>query len=281
MLRINLLPPYIYEGAKRRNVTILWVVILLAVIGGFVYAKMGIDGETAEWKRKEAEITDKANQADQMAAQAATIRNESAAVRGKAQFVNSAKEYNTTVFQGVLTNIARYTWPRVLYDGVTPEGATVTLPAYAPSLADVGHYMIYMERNPEISRVDVEIGSIPGFPSGGGQGNNQQQPTGVRPLTGGGHNFRSVLTLVKPIAGPPSYSGGGGQTGGGQTGGGQTGGGPMLGGGGFGGGGGMSGGGGGGGGMSGGGGGGGMSGGGGGGGMSGGGGGGGMSGGGR
>ena len=54
MLRINLLPPYIYEGNKRRNVTILWLVILAAVVGGMVFAKLQIDAAT-EARRQETE----------------------------------------------------------------------------------------------------------------------------------------------------------------------------------------------------------------------------------
>lgn len=229
MLRINLLPPYIYEGAKRRNVTVLWVVILLAVIGGLVFAKMNIDKETQNWKDEEGKITQRANDADRMAQDATTINGQSATIRGKADFVRNAQKHDTTTYQEVLTNIARYTWPRVLYDGVKPDVQAVTLPAYAPTLSDVGHYMIYMERNPNISRVDVQIASIPGFPSGvRQQGANNQQATGVRPLTGGGHDFTAVLSLNKPIDGGPNYPGGGGNAAGGATtgGGGFTGGAP-------------------------------------------------------
>jgi hypothetical protein len=226
MLRINLLPPYIYEGAKRRNVTVLWVVILLLVIGGFVYAKTTIDSQTADLRRQEQETQPKATEALNMASEAGRIKSDSQVIVGKANFVRNAVSHDRSVYQELLTNVARYTWPKVMYDGIRPEAQSVTLPAYAPTLRDVGHYMIYMERNPKISRVDVAINSIPSFPSGGQQGGgNQSQATGVRPLSGGGHNFTAVLTLRQALPNPPGYAGAaGGNTGQTTTGGGRTGG---------------------------------------------------------
>ena len=223
MLRINLLPPYIYEGAKRRNVMILWFVVLAAVIGGFLFWKITIDKETQRIKDMEAAEKPNADKATANASQASSINSQSAIIRGKADFVTNAIKYDQKTYQELLTNIAVYTWPKVLYDNVSPAGSTVSMGAYAPSLADVGHYMMYMERNPAISRVDIAMNSIPGFPndgtSAGGQGSG-----GVRPLKGGGHDFQVSLTLVKPVDGAPSYPAAGGTgTAGADTGGGPGG----------------------------------------------------------
>lgn len=211
MLRINLLPPYIYEGAKRRNVTVLWLLVLAAVVGAFVWQWTQIKAQTADWKTKEDAIAQHANQADKMQTDANNIKAASETIRAKANFVKLAKEYDQKTYQDVVENITKYTWKKVLYDGIQPEGQAVTLPAYAPTLADVGQYMLWMEKNPQINRVDVQIATIPGFPSGGQQqGGNNNQARGVRPLSGGGHDFTAVLTLVKPIPGAPTYGGGGG-----------------------------------------------------------------------
>ena len=225
MLRINLLPPYIYEGAKRTKLFVVWVILLAAVIGGFLFWKHSIDTETARIKDEEAKIKPQAEEATAKAGQASRINSESAVIRGKADFVTGAISYDQKTYQEMLTNVARYTWPRVLYDSINPAGSTVTMGAYAPSLADVGHYMMYMERNPAISRVDIAMNSIPGFPSDGAQaaaGSGQQGGGGVRPFTGGGHDFQVSLTLVKPIPGSPTYPSGGGGAAAGPGGGGPA-----------------------------------------------------------
>ncbi len=115
MLRINLLPPYIYEGAKRRNVMVLWVIILLVVIGGFVYAKMSIDGQTAALVEEKERLTPDANKADQLQAQADQVNQQSAEIRSKRDFVKNARLYNSTTYQPVVYNIRDYTMRGILY----------------------------------------------------------------------------------------------------------------------------------------------------------------------
>jgi hypothetical protein len=212
MLRINLLPPYIYEGAKRRNVMIIWFLILALVIGGVIFAKTQIDNETTKAKDEAARLEPKAKQADDMQAKANSINTDSQTIRDKATFVNNARKADTETYQEVVKNVRMYTWPRVLYDGMNPSGSTVTIGAYAPSLTDVGRYMIWMEKNPKIGRVDVVMNSIPSFPAGAvqQQGGNQQQAGGLRPPGGGGHNFQVALSLLKPIEPGPTYGGAGG-----------------------------------------------------------------------
>src|SRR5258708_39289393 len=106
-----------------------------------------------------------------------------------------------------------YTWNRVVYGYIRAEGTTVSMSAWTPTLPDVAHYILAMERNPEISRVDSRMSSIPGFGDGsqGQQGTGQEQPSGVRPASGGGHTFLVTLNRYPPIPAGPAYGGGGGQ----------------------------------------------------------------------
>jgi uncharacterized membrane protein YgcG len=235
MLRINLLPPYIYEGAKRTKVTVLWVIILVAVIAGMVFGKVTIDKETEKIKADTATEQPKKAEVEQNEGETTKINTRSEATRTKATFVTNAREHFNT-YPTVYNSIVRYTWSRVLYDQIAPSGQTVQIAAFAPTLADVGHYMMAMERNQDISKVEVAMNSIPSIPASAGDSQQGQgQATGIRPSTPG-HNFTVALTLAKPIPGGPTYgSAGGGQQ---QGGGGGFGGG----GGGFGGGGGMGGG---------------------------------------
>lgn len=213
MLRINLLPPYIYEGSKRRNVTILWVVILLAIIGGFVFAKMQIDTQTAALVQEKDSLAPDADKADRLQAQANSINSESQAIREKRDFVKNARLHNSTVYQPVVYNIRDYTMKGVLYYSLMPSGQTVSLDAYAGSLAQVGHYLMWMEHNPEISQVSISLSGLPSFPVPPGF-NGQPQGANPRPPGAGGYEFGVTLTLNKPIPNGPAFAPGGGGGGG-------------------------------------------------------------------
>lgn len=188
MLRINLLPPYIYDRSKRRNVTVLWVVILLAVIGGFVFAKVALDKKAADIAANtEREKPDQL--AKQKAEQDATkIEGDNAALKAKTDFVKSTRTYVTDTYPPLFFNVRDYTIRPVVYSYLTPNGSQVDLGAYAPTLADVGHYVMAMQNNPNISRVDIGISSVPGFPvsdyarsqqaQGGGLGGAYGPPMG-------------------------------------------------------------------------------------------------------
>lgn len=206
MLRINLLPPYIYAGAKRRNAVILWVVILLVVIAGFVFGKVQIDNQTAGLVAENERITPDADKADRLQSQANAVNQESQAIRDKRDFVKNARLHNSGTYQPVVYNIRDYTMKGVLYRSLQPAGQTVTLDAYAGSLAQVGHYLMWMEHNPEISHVSIALSGLPSFPVPPGF-NGQPQGAGLRPPGAGGYDFTVTLSLLKAIAGAPAYGG--------------------------------------------------------------------------
>lgn len=221
MLKINLLPPYIYEGSKRTKVLVFWIFLWIVVVGGFVYWRMMQSAQAEDYRRQTAELTARANQADQMQAEATRIENESQGVRTKYTFVRDARAHNQTTYQTVAAAVREYTIRNVLYSSLEPAGNTVGISAYAPDLASVGRYMMYMERNPSITNVHVALNNIPSFPVQPGM-TGTQQGAGLRPPGGGGYDFRVTLTLAQNIPGGPSYGAGGGQQQGGGFGGGMT-----------------------------------------------------------
>ena len=233
MVRINLLPPYIYSGAKRRNVTILWVVAVLAVVGGFMFWKVTIDKQTAQVVADREALQPQMDEAKRRQAEADRITAESAVITAKRNFIADARKHIATTYPPLVDNVRRYTMKNVLYSQLNPSGSTVSLSGYAMSLAQVGHYMMWMERNPEINSLDIGLSGIPSFPvtpGAGGSGGG-----GLRPPGAGGYDFTVTLNLVKPVPPAPSYSGAGGgaaPAGGGMPGGGMMGGGMMMGGGG-------------------------------------------------
>ncbi len=224
MLRINLLPPYIYEGNKRRNVTIVWIALIAIVIGGMVFAKLQVDAAT-EARRQETEaLRPNADLADRLKAEASSIQARNAVTKGKWTFVTTAMEHTTATYPPLFEDIRNWTIQRVLYRSVIPEGQQVTINAHAPSLREVGHYMLAMEGNNNVTGLNIGINSIPAFgPNGpirqqgqGGFGGGQQAQ---EPSLPGGHDFVVTLALAKPIPAAPVYppGQGGGQPGGGMS----------------------------------------------------------------
>ena len=231
MVRINLLPPYIYAGAKRRNVSILWVVMVLAVVGGFMFWKVTIDTQTAKIVADKEALQPQMDEAKRLQSEADRILAESAEITKKRDFVADARKHLATTYPPLIDNVRKYTMKNVLYSQLTPAGQTVSLSGYATSLAQVGHYMMWMERNPEINSLDIGLSGIPSFPVTPGLNGNGGG--GLRPPGAGGYDFTVTLNLVKPVAGAPSYAGGGAQqaAGGAMAGGMMMGGAPMMGGG--------------------------------------------------
>lgn len=203
MLRINLLPPYIYEGAKRRNVIVLWTLVLLCVIGGFVYAKVQLDAQAKKIADDTAQLSPTADQADQTEKKAQDLIAKNAGTKAKVTFVHDGLDYNQKTYPPLFDNVRDFTITRVLYSSVVPGGQQVQISAYAPSLAEVGHYMMAMEKNPNISNLSIGINSIPGFPV--------QKQASTTQETGfpGGPPGMGYGAGPMGMGGPPMSSGGG------------------------------------------------------------------------
>jgi Tfp pilus assembly protein PilN len=216
MLRINLLPPYIYAGKKKARVWTLWIIAVLAVAGGFIGWKVMLGNQVAELNKQAADLEPRAKQADDMQAKADSINKESETIVAKANFVREARSHTEKAYPTVVYNVRDYTIRTVLYSSLDPQGDTVSLSAYAPSLADVGHYMMWMERNASIRRLNIGLSGLPSFPVQPGAGGNQgQAASGPRPPGARGYDFTVQLTLVKPIPPAPTYGGAGQAAGGG------------------------------------------------------------------
>ncbi len=225
MLRINLLPPYIYDAAKRRNVMIIWAVVVVAVVAGFLFARVQLDAQARDIEAKTQAETADANQADKYKSDAAALDQQNAALKQRVEFVEGARKHVTGTYPPLLRNVRDWTIRRVVYSSVAPGGNAVNISAYAPSLGDVGHYLMAMQNNPKISLVNITMNSIPAFPRGATQqagtgmfGGMQSSSSAYSQTTGRpGHDFQVVLTLLDQIPPGPVFPPGGGQgAGGGQ-----------------------------------------------------------------
>src|SRR5262245_59189139 len=105
MLRINLLPPYIYDSSKRRNVTVLWAVVLAAVVGAMIFWKVTLDGQADEIKKATEARRGDADKADQLKAQAGKITTASAEIKAKADFARDAIKHDQETYPQAFNNV--------------------------------------------------------------------------------------------------------------------------------------------------------------------------------
>lgn len=186
MLQINLLPPYIYEGAHKRNVTILWGTIILLVIIGVVLFRVKLGRDADRIASNTSALQNDAIASDAAKTQAAATIASTKDTKDKCDFIVAARDHDIQVYPSLFTNIANYTLRSILYDSVTPTSGspTVTISAYAPSLTDLGHYMLGMENNPAISNLSIAMAGAPTYPGNWGKG-NQPPPAAAANSSGG------------------------------------------------------------------------------------------------
>src|SRR5947209_7847687 len=125
MLKINLLPPYIYEGKTRKTWVAAWVVAVAAVVGGMLFWQSKLNAQVLEINSKKDAISAKATEADNLKTQADKINAESAGIRAKNDFVKGAIAHNTTAYPTVYNNVAEYTLNRVVLSAVSPNQGQV------------------------------------------------------------------------------------------------------------------------------------------------------------
>lgn len=201
MLKINLLPPYIFERRKVRQTAFLFGLIFMVTFGGMV----------AWWYtlgKKEARLKDelvvmKAN-ADQVLQLETTIKAEQAKIppiKDRMDYFAAIREYNGK-FPVLYEELAKYTYERVLYRSIQPSNNSLTIQAHAKSIGDAGRYLLNMYRARHLFS-DVRMSAVPGYP------NN----------LAAGFDFSVTCTLVNPIdpPQPPASLGPGGAAGGGSS----------------------------------------------------------------
>jgi hypothetical protein len=167
-------------------------------VAGCVFAKVSLDGRAADWQRQQDALEGRAKQADEWKAKAANVTTQNAELKSKADFVQAAQKHTLSAYTSVFENVRNYTINRVVYSGVAPANQQVNITAFSPTLADVGHYMLAMEKNPEIGQLTIGMNSIPSFPA-----------TGQAPIAQAGrpsgHDFTATLTLKTPIPAAPAF----------------------------------------------------------------------------
>ncbi|MHB0999326.1 MAG: PilN domain-containing protein [Armatimonadota bacterium] len=260
MLKINLLPKYIYERRNVRKMILLFGVIFIAVAAGMV-------AWIFQLSSKERLLTDQVSkmeiEAEAVKALEAEVTAEQAKIppiEAKYQYVKDVLNYNEKL-PALYEQVARYTYNRIEYRSMNASGGQLQISAHARSVGDCGRYLLNMYRAGHLFS-SVSISSVPGWPAGrsGGGGGGMMggmmggmpggmpggmmggmppmpgmmggMPGGMPGMTGGsaastasaadGFDFTVTCALVQPITAPAYIPGGAGA--GAQGGAGMTGG---------------------------------------------------------
>lgn len=207
MIKINLLPPNIFEARAIKRVIILFSVVLIAVIVISLAVTKKVNDAATAYKQEADAAAILKQQADQLASQASALRSEIAPIKSKVDFFEAVKSYNLQ-YPALYEELAKFTYKKIIYSSLQPDGSSLNITAHTPSLKDAGRYLLNMYRASHIF-TSVTISGVPGYPHTGstasatGGGPMPAAPSGMGGSPGG------VLQPVR-LRGPggPSLSGG-------------------------------------------------------------------------
>jgi len=192
VLKINLLPPYIYEKRKVRRAALVFGVLFVAVVAGMLAWGVSLSNKTRQLTMQVNDMEQKANEVRQLEAQVQAELARIPPVKAKVAFIEGLMEYNLKVPK-VYEELAKFTYSRVLYRSVLPSGTGLSITAHARSVGDCGRYLLNMYRASHVFS-SVSIDSVPGWPAGG---------EGAAPVSmAGGFDFAVTCVLVQPITAP-------------------------------------------------------------------------------
>lgn len=192
MLKINLLPPYIFERRKVRQTAILFGMIFMVVLGGMVGWWIVLGQKEAALKVEVADMQAKAQQVLQLEATIKAEEDKIPPIKERMDYFRAVMSYNTK-FPALYEELTKYTYERVLYRSIQPSNNALTIQAHAKSLGDAGRYLLNMYRAKHLFS-NVSMSAVPGYPSN----------------LMGGFDFSVTCSLVSPIDAPPIPAGLGG-----------------------------------------------------------------------
>lgn len=185
MIKINLLPKSINEKKIVKNTAVLFGVLTIAIILiGVLYTQLVLVPQVqaeeqlaTDTEAIEKEVVAIEGERDGWVAKLPPIKN-------KLTFINGVLEYNKK-FPRLYEEIAKWTYEKIAYTGMTCDGTQVAMTARARSLDDLGRFLLNMYRATDLF-TEVTISGVPGYPAGatsagGGVMNMPQMAPGFGP----------------------------------------------------------------------------------------------------
>ncbi|HUV04269.1 MAG TPA: hypothetical protein VMX94_04105 [Armatimonadota bacterium] len=207
MLKINLLPAYIYEKRKVRRAAMGFGLLFIAVVFGMLGWWIMLSNKQKQLQAQVADMEMRAQEVMRLEQAVQAEESRIPVVQAKVGFIEGVMDYNLQAPR-LYEELAKYTYSRVQYRSLAPSGSQLVIDARARTLGDCGRYLMNMYRATHLFN-SVAISGVPGWPpAGGGAGATTPGAPEAGPTTG--FDFQVTCALVQPIA-PPAYAGVGAQ----------------------------------------------------------------------
>ena len=217
MLRINLLPPYIYDDLKRRNYMFVGGAICVAVVVGCGFWWMNAKKVQEEANTRNEEAKTQKAKYDTEVTTIEGIKKGAADTQAKSDFVNNSRTYNDS-WAKVYEDIRAMTAPKVVLNSMRLTSATnVEIQGFAPNELEVARWWMELRKSPYFAQVQFDLPSHPYPPTGGGNtGGGATMTMGGGGMSGGmGGGAGQAAMMQAMMGGGRAGMGGGGFGGGG------------------------------------------------------------------
>jgi len=199
MIKINLLPPYVFEKvAIRRWVAVFGVLLVLVIAGGLGW-RMNLNSTLASLNEQLSEAKIREQRVIDMQQKTVEELAKVGPVAGKVKFIEDVMYYNEEA-PALYRELVKFTYEKILYRQINLTNAQMEIDAYAPSLSDAGRYLLNLYRASHIFS-SVVMSAVPSY---GGSQTGGAPGSAARPR---GFDFKIICTLTQPLA-PPAYGAG-------------------------------------------------------------------------
>ncbi|MDE2126696.1 MAG: hypothetical protein KGJ62_08905 [Armatimonadetes bacterium] len=207
MLRVNLLPPYIYDKQKKGKVAVVWGVALALLVVGFVLWLSSVQAALNSATDEDNTAKNYQNTYNDLNTQIAAVQTAIAATQARQTFVANAATYNEAwpdLFSHVRDLISSNV---VLYQmQLAGDRQTITFSGFAPSEKALVQWWQQLRTHTDvIQQVSLSLPPHPFVPNGGVAGNNA--PLGAQGGAPPGFTIQQKMQAMSGAAG--SLMGGG------------------------------------------------------------------------
>jgi Tfp pilus assembly protein PilN len=148
MLRINLLPPYIYDKQKKIKLAVLWAAIVAAALGVFLLWFVSLNKTLSERKAEQAASEELKSQYDTVDQ---NIKKEMAAradIEKRQTFIANAQTYNDS-WPAAFETMRDVTADNILLKSLafSKDRKTVSLTGFAKTEEDIVKWWMYLRNN--------------------------------------------------------------------------------------------------------------------------------------
>ncbi|HZT43739.1 MAG TPA: hypothetical protein VFA07_16350, partial [Chthonomonadaceae bacterium] len=208
MLRINLLPPYIFDKQKKVQLAVAWLVVIGIVVFLFVTWSSSLAGQLAAAQKDKDDATALQNTTNSTQTQIDDLNKKNAEITAKEGFIANAKTYNDA-WPDLYEQMRDLTSDRVLLEQMSLDQShkVVNFTGFAPSEMDIVRWWMQLRNNTAyVSHVTFTLpahGYLDNSPGGAPQTEVEGRP---------GLNFAGSVVLTKSLAGgmgAPSWPPGG------------------------------------------------------------------------